>query len=114
MMKNKIFWHVTPIENIDNILKNGIYKSDDGNIGEGVYCIFKLDLHSLESVLAACEDMEYKISELCIVEFNYAGEYRAFTPESQIFKNIVWIKIPEAIHAKNINKSITLTKAKKH
>jgi len=105
---NKHFWHVTPKNNEALIFKEGIIKSEDGNFGEGVYCIEEGDLNSLKSVLGleSFEDNGYELKDLAVVEFQYSGNYQIFKPIMRSYHGEKWVIIKEKINQNQIIKTI--------
>lgn len=106
--ENNFFWHVTTYDKISSILKYGINQSDDGNLGEGVYCVKEGDIKSLKSVLNldSFKDNGYDIKDLVLVKFQYSGDYQAFKPIMRLYSNEIWIVIKEDIKQNQIIKVI--------
>ena len=97
--KNKTFIHVTPKRNIKSILENGIYQSEDGTWGEGVYCVEHWDKNSLLTILNSelFTDNGYTLDDLTIIEFNYTGKYIVFIPQMRVYNKERFILIKEPI-----------------
>jgi hypothetical protein len=95
----KLFLHVTHKRNKNSIFENGIYQSEDGTWGEGVYCVEHWDKHSLLTILNSelYTDNGYTLEDLTIIEFEYTGEYIIFTPQMRIYNNERFILIKEPI-----------------
>lgn len=96
-----IYWHVTPTTHVDSILKTGISVSEDGHFGEGVYCINRNDLNTLQVILNAewYRDEGIKFEDLSIVEFIYHGnKIESHIPVMTNYRDEQWILIKSKIH----------------
>jgi len=105
---NKSFWHVTTKDKQLLISKSGINQSDDGNLGDGVYCVETGDINSLKSVLGleSFSDNGYKLKDLILIEFQYSGDYQIFKPLMRSYNNEIWIVIKNNISYSEIVKII--------
>jgi len=105
---NKSFWHVTTKDKQLLISKSGINQSDDGNLGDGVYCVETGDINSLKSVLGleSFSDNGYKLKDLILIEFQYSGDYQIFKPLMRSYNNEIWIVIKKNISYSEIVKII--------
>jgi|SRR5699024_700502 len=99
------FWHITPRENIESILKNGLKQSVTGANSEGVYGIKanSFEQTQLHNVINFMELNGFAKDDLVIIEFEHLGNYY-INEAGKIYLDDGWITIKKDIPINLIDK----------
>lgn len=107
----EVFWHITPRENVESILKNGIKQSVTGENSEGVYGIRanSFEQTQLHNVINFMELNGFTKVDLVIVEFEHLGNYY-INDIGKIHLEDGWITIRKDIPINLIDKILEFDK----
>lgn len=98
--QNHRFWHITTFSAIESIQKHGLYQSEEGQTGKGLYAV-PTDEDILEGAIDFLQQTHHK-KELVIIEFTYSGTFYMKPVDAFVYANEGWCRIPASIPSSDI------------